>query len=69
MGVMKTRARCRCGHDLENPFVVPELHFSPPKWVLLCFGATPYPSRVDYHCTVCDTTIGTTKDPDVLHAF
>ncbi len=66
---MKSSVRCQCGHDLENPYVVPELHFAPLKWVLLCLGATPYPSRVDYTCTRCNATLAHTKDPEVLHAF
>ena len=48
--------------------VAPRLHFSPPKWVLLCLGATPYPSRVDYHCTRCDVVLDSTKEK-VLRTF
>ncbi len=61
--------RCRCGFELTHPLVAPELHFSAPKWLLLCLGATPYPTRVEYHCTKCDGVVGTTKDPAILHTF
>lgn len=49
--------------------VQPKLHFSAIKWVLLCFGATPYPSYVEYQCCRCETTLGGTSDPKVLSKF
>jgi len=49
--------------------VAPRLHFSPPKWVLLCLGAAPYPSRVDYQCTRCMTILHSTTDQKVLETF
>jgi hypothetical protein len=61
--------RCRCGFRLDHPLVAPRLHFSAPKWVLLCFGATPYPSRVDYVCTRCNQVLESTKDRKVLETF
>ncbi len=61
--------RCECGFDLSHPLVAPRLHFSAPKWVLLCFGATPYPSRVDYHCTRCNVVLDSTRDRNVLETF
>lgn len=63
------RKTCRCGFDLEHPLVQPMLHFSPIKWVLLCFGATPYPTWVEYQCTRCETTLKSTDDPKVLATF
>ena len=69
MGQLHSSAHCHCGYGLDHPFVVPELHFSPPKWVLLVLGATPYPSRVDYHCTRCDDVLKSTSDPEVLRTF
>lgn len=62
-------ARCRCGFDLEHPLVQPMLHFSPIKWVLLCFGATPYPTWVEYQCTRCETILKSTDDPKVMATF
>lgn len=61
--------RCKCGYRLEHPMVAPRLHFSPPKWILLCLGATPYPSRVDYCCTRCDVVLRSTDDAKVLETF
>ena len=61
--------RCACGFKVEHPLVQPRLHFSPPKWILLCLGATPYPSRVDTVCTRCQTILGSTKDQAVLEKF
>jgi hypothetical protein len=61
--------RCRCGFRPDHPLVAPRLHFSAPKWVLLCFGATPYPSRVDTVCTRCQTVFDSTKDKKVLETF
>jgi DNA-directed RNA polymerase subunit RPC12/RpoP len=61
--------RCRCGFRLDHPLVGPRLHFSAPKWVLLCFGATPYPTRVDYVCSRCGVVFDSTKDPKVLETF
>jgi hypothetical protein len=49
--------------------VAPRLHFSPPKWVLLCLGATPYPSRVDTVCSRCNTVLASTDDKKVLETF
>jgi len=62
-------ARCPCGFGLEHPLVAPRLHFSAPKWVLLCLGATPYPSRVDYCCTRCEVVLGSTDERAVLETF
>ena len=61
--------RCRCGFRLEHPLVAPRLHFSAPKWVLLCLGATPYPSRVDYHCTRCGVVLASTDELKVMQTF
>lgn len=61
--------KCRCGYDLEHPLVQPKLHFSPIKWVLLCMGATPYPTWVEYQCTRCETTLKSTDDPKVMATF
>ncbi len=61
--------RCKCGYKLEHPMVQPRLHFSPPKWILLCLGATPYPSRVDYYCTRCTVVLRSTDEQNVLETF
>jgi len=61
--------RCRCGFGLDHPLVAPRLHFSPPKWILLCLGATPYPSRVDYHCTRCEVVLRSTDERAELEKF
>jgi hypothetical protein len=61
--------RCRCGFRLDHPLVAPRLHFSAPKWALLLLGATPYPSRVDYHCTRCNVVLHSTDDRAVLETF
>jgi hypothetical protein len=60
---------CKCGFDLSHPMVAPALRFSAPKWVLLCMGATPYPSRVDYECTRCHEVLATTDAAEVLQTF
>ncbi len=60
---------CRCGFDREHPMVQPKLHFSAIKWVLLCFGATPYPTWIEYQCSRCETTLETTDDPKVMATF
>ncbi len=61
--------RCKCGFRIEHPLVQPRLHFSPPKWVLLCLGATPYPSRVDYLCTRCSVVLDSTDDRKDMEKF
>jgi DNA-directed RNA polymerase subunit RPC12/RpoP len=61
--------RCRCGFRLAHPLVGPRLHFSAPKWVLLCMGATPYPSRVDYVCSRCSVVLDSTNEKKVLETF
>ncbi|CAN5359320.1 hypothetical protein BH09MYX1_BH09MYX1_50820 [soil metagenome] len=60
---------CRCGYEIEHPAIQPKLHFSPIKWILLCMGATPYPTWVEYQCTRCETTLKSTDDPKVLATF
>ena len=61
--------RCKCGYRLDHPMVAPRLHFSPPKWILLCLGATPYPSRVDYCCSRCEVVLQSTFEQKVLETF
>ena len=61
--------RCACGLDLSHPLVQPTLRFSIPKWVVLCLGATPYPSRVDYTCSRCNTVLDSTTKKEVLESF
>ena len=61
--------KCRCGYRLDHPMVQPRLRFSAPKWVLLCLGATPYPSRVDYYCSRCDVVLDSTDKKEVLETF
>ena len=60
---------CPCGLDLSHPLVQPTLSFSLLKWAVLCMGATPYPSRVDYTCSRCNTVLDSTDKREVLETF
>lgn len=60
---------CRCGLDLSHPLVQPTLQFSALKWLILCMGATPYPSRVDYTCSRCNTVLDSTTKKQILETF
>jgi hypothetical protein len=61
--------RCPCGLDLSHPLVQPTLRFSILKWAVLCMGATPYPTRVDYTCSRCNTVLDSTTRKEVLETF
>lgn len=57
---------CRCGHDLSHPLVTPEPSYNLIGWLLLGLGATPRPVRVEYRCSRCGVSLGTTASQDVL---
>ena len=63
---MDTPNLCACGYDRKSPFVYLSPVYGFGGWILLLFGATPRPLRVEYRCTRCKHFFGYTQDPEVL---
>lgn len=57
---------CPCGHDRNHYRVSRDGEFRAWSWILLMFGVSARPIRVDWRCRMCDVTFDSTTDPDIL---
>ncbi len=64
----KRDRRCPCGHGRGHPYVQQEADYSLWGWIVLSmFGITPAPKRIIFRCIRCRTSLGSTRDPTLLH--
>ncbi len=60
--------KCACGHGRHHPEVQQEPEYTLWGWIMLSMlGMTPTPDRIVYRCIRCRQTLGSTRDPKLLH--
>lgn len=59
---------CACGYTRNHPHVQQEPQYSLWGWIMLSmFGVTPVPKYIDFRCIRCKRSLGTSRDPKLLH--
>ena len=58
--------RCRCGYGRDHAMVELVPRYRPLGWLLLVMGATPRPYEVQWRCTVCKSSLGVTREAEIL---
>ncbi|RMF86387.1 MAG: hypothetical protein D6736_15225 [Nitrospinota bacterium] len=61
--------RCRCGYDINHPWVVPKAKDSVWGWMLLLLGASVLPKAVAMQCDRCGKIFDWIDDLDTRRKY
>ena len=61
--------RCACGHDRTHHMVSADADHGFLGWTILFVGVSHTPSRVRFHCRVCDQVFDESDDPEEMKKY
>ena len=66
---MTSQKKCRCGHTLGDPMIVPKTRYNKKGYFWLSMGYSAKPIEVVFQCQNCKEIIDSSTDEAVIEKY